>query len=222
MTTPTNTPRTSTRVRLLEAMMALDDHRSVQEHSVAELAAAAKVAKGSVYYQFGSKEELVREMLVHGASQLKDQMAEASSLVHSSGATTESMAAALTAALGFLDRHPSFTGLVAYVLARRRDDEAEHMRQEKEAMVSLLAERLHQVHQQSSAPDENSAVPAEQHTQQIPEKQEYMAATALLSAAVTLSIERHTSHPDWSIADCTQVLMGLVNGTVSYTFLTGQ
>lgn len=67
-------PKRPARVRILEAMITLDDHRSVHEHTVDELAAIAGVAKGSVYYQFGSKARLVREMLVHGGEELRVMM----------------------------------------------------------------------------------------------------------------------------------------------------
>ncbi|MGQ7787929.1 TetR/AcrR family transcriptional regulator [Nesterenkonia sp. K-15-9-6] len=195
--------RGSARVRLLQAMMALDDHRSVQEHSVDELAAIAGVAKGSVYYQFGSKENLVRQMLVHGAEELQRIMDE-----HDDGGDVATMRASLTAqiraAFAFLRQYPSFTGLVAYALARRRDDESQQLRSEKEAIVSLLTDRLARLDAARVAEGLAEAASSSARLE--------ITATALLSAAVTLSIDQHTTHADWSEEDCVQALVAMSAG----------
>ncbi|GAA1171613.1 TetR/AcrR family transcriptional regulator [Nesterenkonia xinjiangensis] len=195
--------RGSARVRLLQAMMALDDHRSVQEHSVEELAAIAGVAKGSVYYQFGSKENLVRQMLVHGAEELQRIMDDLDD-VGDLASVRASLTAQIRAAFAFLREYPSFTGLVAYALARRRDDESQQLRAEKEAIVGLLTDRLARL---------DAARVAEGHaeTPSSPARLEIMA-TSLLSAAVTLSIEQHTTHQEWSEEDCVQALVAMSAG----------
>lgn len=195
-------PRIPARIRLLEAMMSLDDHRSVQEHTVEELATAAGVAKGSVYYQFGSKEKLVKEMLVYGAGQLQQLMDEAATDDGASlTAARDSFAAQLQAAFEFLGRYPSFTGLVAYALARRQDDESQQLRAEKESIVELLVRGLRRVEQNQGEQSRDGA--------SSPVRLQ-IAATALLSAAVTLSIEQHTTHTEWSASDCAEVLLGMV------------
>ncbi|GAA3050743.1 MULTISPECIES: TetR/AcrR family transcriptional regulator [Actinomycetes] len=195
--------RGSARVRLLQALMSLDDHRSVQEHSVDELAAIAGVAKGSVYYQFGSKENLVRQMLVHGAEELQrimDELDDGEGLV----AVRASLTAQIRAAFAFLREYPSFTGLVAYALARRRDDESQQLRAEKEAIVGLLTDRLARLDAAKVA-EEFAEAPSSSARLEI-------MATSLLSAAVTLSIEQHTTHQEWSEEDCVQALVAMSSG----------
>ncbi|OSM42689.1 TetR/AcrR family transcriptional regulator [Nesterenkonia sp. PF2B19] len=195
--------RGSARVRLLQALMSLDDHRSVQEHSVDELAAIAGVAKGSVYYQFGSKENLVRQMLVHGAEELQRIMDE---LDDGEGLATvrASLTAQIRAAFAFLREYPSFTGLVAYALARRRDDESQQLRAEKEAIVGLLTDRLARLDAAKVAEGLAEAPSSSARLE--------IMATSLLSAAVTLSIEQHTTHQEWSEEDCVQALVAMSSG----------
>ncbi|GAB3188075.1 TetR/AcrR family transcriptional regulator [Nesterenkonia suensis] len=195
--------RGSARVRLLQALMSLDDHRSVQEHSVDELAAIAGVAKGSVYYQFGSKENLVRQMLVHGAEELQrimDELDDGEGLA----AVRASLTAQIRAAFAFLREYPSFTGLVAYALARRRDDESQQLRAEKEAIVGLLTDRLARLDAAKVAEGLAEAPSSSARLE--------IMATSLLSAAVTLSIEQHTTHQEWSEEDCVQALVAMSAG----------
>lgn len=207
-------PKRPARVRILEAMMTLDDHRSVHEHTVDELAAIAGVAKGSVYYQFGSKARLVREMLVHGGEELRVMMDAAAERAEPRGDGDDGdpddddgervgFAARLRAAVEFLDAHPSFTGLVAFALARRRDDEAQQLRAEKESIVALLADQLAALDVAVAAVA--GRAPASRTRLEI-------TATGLLSAAVTLAIDRHTTHPEWRVDDCVEALVAMVPG----------
>lgn len=207
MNAPAPTRRKPVRVRLLEALMTLDDHRSIPDHSVEELAAFAGVAKGSVYYQFGSKDDLVRAMLAHGAGELNRILQgtpdddDAGS--DGSGGGAAAFHAQVRQAFQFLCDHPAFTGLVAFALAHRSD---EKLREIKNGMVSLLGQRLQALHaaQAGLAPGgaEIAGVRAE------------VAATALLSAAVTLSVEHHTRGADWSIEQSVDTLVAMAEGAV--------
>lgn len=208
MTTPNSGTRRSARDRILRGMMALDDHRSVQEHTVDELAAIAQVAKGSVYYHFGSKEKLVSGILVHGAEELQSIMDDLDTDAVGLSAARESFRAQLRAAFEFLRDYPSFTGLVAFALARRRDDESQQLRREKEAIVMLLASRLRRLGEAEAAEAEGGAAPPRATSSPLQE----IAATALLSAAVTLSIDQHTTHPEWSVDECVEVLIRMSVG----------
>lgn len=196
MNAPAPTRRKPVRVRLLEALMTLDDHRSIPDHSVEELAAFAGVAKGSVYYQFGSKDDLVRAMLAHGAGELDR-------ILQGTPDDVAAFHAQVRQAFQFLCDHPAFTGLVAFALAHRSD---EKLREIKNGMVSLLGQRLQALHaaQAGLAPGgaEIAGVRAE------------VAATALLSAAVTLSVEHHTRGADWSIEQSVDTLVAMAEGAV--------
>lgn len=195
-------PKISARVRILRAMMALDDHRSVQDHTVDELARFAQVAKGSVYYHFGSKDNLVREMLVHGAAELQALMDGVDAEGSSAEQVRRTFRARLYAACRFLEEYPSFTGLVAYALAQRKGDNSHQLRAEKETIVSLLAERIQMLERAEEA---EGAVDS-----RTPRATLEIAATAMLSAAVTLTIERTTIHQEWSLDSCVDALLRLI------------
>lgn len=192
---PPARPKASARVKLLHALMALDDHRSVQDHTVDEIARAADVAKGSVYYHFGSKENLVREMLVHGADELQALMDELEQ--DQADDPREAFRAQLQAACRFLAQFPSFTGLVAFALAQRQGASSSQLHEEKAAIVRLLAGRIQRLEAAEAGPT-------------TPGPTLEIAATAMLSAAVTLSIERMTVHPEWEIDSCVDALLRLV------------
>ncbi len=79
-TNPGARPRvraTASKERLFEASMHLLGSRSPEAVSVDEIAAAAGVSKGTVYYNFGSKEELVSQILSFGAQKLLDELSSA-------------------------------------------------------------------------------------------------------------------------------------------------
>jgi len=56
----------ATRQKLFEASMDLIGERGVAGVTVDEIAAAAGVSKGTVYYNFGSKSDLIAQLLRHG------------------------------------------------------------------------------------------------------------------------------------------------------------
>lgn len=70
---------TSSKERLFEAAMKLLGSRSPEAVSVDEIASAAGVSKGTVYYNYGSKDELVSQILDFGAQKLLDELSELAS-----------------------------------------------------------------------------------------------------------------------------------------------
>ncbi|WP_442904004.1 TetR/AcrR family transcriptional regulator, partial [Glutamicibacter sp.] len=68
---------TDSKEKLFEAAMQLLGSRSPESVSVDEIAAAAGVSKGTVYYNFGSKDELVSQILSYGAHKLMGELARA-------------------------------------------------------------------------------------------------------------------------------------------------
>lgn len=66
------------RERLLDAALTLGAHHGIDSTSVDQIAERAGVAKGTVYYNFGSKDNLYRTLLVTGLHTIRDEMASAS------------------------------------------------------------------------------------------------------------------------------------------------
>lgn len=64
----------ATRQKLFDASMELIGERGAAGVTVDEIAAAAGVSKGTVYYNFGSKSDLIAELLRHGVDILKARL----------------------------------------------------------------------------------------------------------------------------------------------------
>lgn len=106
--------RTSaTRQKLFEASMVLIGERGASEVTVDEIAAAAGVSKGTVYYNFGSKSDLIAELLRHGVDILLARLQSVP--VHGSAAQPldplDVMRDVIAQAMDFMNEYPSFARL---------------------------------------------------------------------------------------------------------------
>ncbi|UTT70254.1 TetR/AcrR family transcriptional regulator [Arthrobacter sp. DNA4] len=101
----------ATRQKLFDASMELIGERGAASVTVDEIAAAAGVSKGTVYYNFGSKSELIAQLLRHGVDILKARLLEAAN----GGATGRDPLLAMEAMIGqamdFMAEYPSFARL---------------------------------------------------------------------------------------------------------------
>jgi AcrR family transcriptional regulator len=117
----TRPARTSaTRQKLFDASMELIGERGAASVTVDEIAAAAGVSKGTVYYNFGSKSELIAQLLRHGVDILKARLLSTSGgnagdeTGAATGAATDpllAMEAMIGQAMDFMEEYPSFARL---------------------------------------------------------------------------------------------------------------
>lgn len=98
----------ATRQKLFEASMALIGERGVAGVTVDEIAAAAGVSKGTVYYNFGSKSDLIAQLLRHGVDIL---LARLLSVRDDSADPLAAMDEMIGQAMDFMDEYPSFARL---------------------------------------------------------------------------------------------------------------
>jgi len=100
--------RADTRQRLYEAAVELIAEQGFSATTVDDIALRAKVAKGTVYYNFGSKSDLIAQLLRHGVDIL-----EARLLSVRGGATDPlaGMEAMIGQAMDFMAEYPSFARL---------------------------------------------------------------------------------------------------------------
>lgn len=98
----------ATKQKLFEASMDLIGERGASGVTVDEIAAAAGVSKGTVYYNFGSKSDLIAQLLRHGVDIL-----EARLLSEKGGAADPlaGMEAMIGQAMDFMAEYPSFARL---------------------------------------------------------------------------------------------------------------
>ncbi|PTT70864.1 TetR/AcrR family transcriptional regulator [Arthrobacter sp. HMWF013] len=99
----------ATRLKLFEASMELIGERGAAGVTMDEIAAAAGVSKGTVYYNFGSKSDLIAQLLRHGVDILKERL-----LTEQGDAAADplvSMEAMIGQAMDFMAEYPSFARL---------------------------------------------------------------------------------------------------------------
>ncbi|GAA3819689.1 TetR/AcrR family transcriptional regulator [Cellulomonas soli] len=109
---------TGVREQILDAAVALIAERGFGATSVDDIASAAGVAKGSVFYNFGSKSALFETVLVEGIERLTTAMREAVDGLHGRAAVESLVGALLTR----IREHPDFAKvLVAEVFRTGRD-----------------------------------------------------------------------------------------------------
>jgi AcrR family transcriptional regulator len=115
-----NSPRRQvTRQKLYEAAVTLIAEQGFSATTVDEIAERAGVAKGTVYYNFASKNELFEQLLRHGVGLLTDSLREAAAEVAERGGTkVDGIDAMIRAGLAFIARYPSFTQLYVAELWR--------------------------------------------------------------------------------------------------------
>ena len=100
----------ATRQKLFDASMELIGERGAANVTVDEIAAAAGVSKGTVYYNFGSKSELIAQLLRHGVDILKARLLEAAD-GRDGRDPLLAMEAMIGQAMDFMAEYPSFARL---------------------------------------------------------------------------------------------------------------
>lgn len=101
----------ATRQKLFDASMELIGERGAASVTVDEIAAAAGVSKGTVYYNFGSKSELIAQLLRHGVDILKARLLEAADAGTTGRDPLLAMEAMIGQAMDFMAEYPSFARL---------------------------------------------------------------------------------------------------------------
>ncbi|MFE4080145.1 TetR/AcrR family transcriptional regulator [Paenarthrobacter sp. YIM B13468] len=98
----------ATKQRLFEASMELIGERGAAGVTVDEIAAAAGVSKGTVYYNFGSKSDLIAQLLRHGVDIM---LVRLQAIEGQTSDPLESMKNMVGQAMEFMDEYPSFARL---------------------------------------------------------------------------------------------------------------
>ncbi|MFP3460573.1 TetR/AcrR family transcriptional regulator [Arthrobacter globiformis] len=98
----------ATKQKLFEASMDLIGERGASGVTVDEIAAAAGVSKGTVYYNFGSKSDLIAQLLRHGVDILEARLL---SVRGGAADPLAGMEAMIGQAMDFMAEYPSFARL---------------------------------------------------------------------------------------------------------------
>ncbi|WP_053737209.1 TetR/AcrR family transcriptional regulator [Nocardia sp. NRRL S-836] len=105
---------TATKQKLFDAALKLVGERGAASVTVDEIAAEAGVAKGTIYYNFASKDALVEALLRHGVELLAGRLRTA----ESAESSEDSLEALVDQMLGFWAEYPAFGQLLVSELWR--------------------------------------------------------------------------------------------------------
>ncbi|HEY5514658.1 MAG TPA: TetR/AcrR family transcriptional regulator [Pengzhenrongella sp.] len=129
-------PRRGTRGSIVDAAVALIADRGFSATSVDDIAAAAGVAKGSIYYNFGSKTALFEAVIVEGVDRLTTALR--ASVVGLDGPAA--IEAIVTELLVQVQTHPDFAKLVVAEVFRTGRDWQHSIRQVREESMAVFAD----------------------------------------------------------------------------------
>lgn len=128
--------RRGTREAIIDATVALVADRGFSATSVDDIAAAAGVAKGSVYYNFGSKSALFESVIVEGVQRLTLAL-RAAAAPH---AGREAVAALVRELLAQIRSHPDFAKVVVAEVFRTGRDWQDSIRQVRDESFAVFAD----------------------------------------------------------------------------------
>jgi AcrR family transcriptional regulator len=198
---------TATRQKLFDASMELIGERGAAGVTVDEIAAAAGVSKGTVYYNFGSKSELIAQLLRHGVDILKARLQEAPGQeAAAQGAATAvsgdpllAMEAMIGQALDFMSEYPSFARL--WVSENWRTPSEWQgtfavLRGELLAVIGEAVERVAQAYPVDSTVSRGSL------------------ETAIFGACFVVGLDRQTYHPERTRDQSVAAIMAIMRGYV--------
>lgn len=190
---PARTART--RAKLFEAAITLLGERGPAHVSIDEIAAAAGVSKGTVYYNFSSKADLVAKVLESGV----DLMEERLRTILDGSDPVDRVADMVGRALEFLAEYPSFTRLWMSEMWRPSSQWQTELTALRDRLLGLIQERLLAV---ADAHDVDPAVPVDQ------------LAVTLMGSTMFAGLSRDTHGPALDRDTAVAVVMVAVRGWI--------
>ncbi|WP_285725682.1 TetR/AcrR family transcriptional regulator [Psychromicrobium xiongbiense] len=181
-----------TRQRIFDASMQLIGERGPAEVTVDEIAAAAGVSKGTVYYNFGSKAELIAQLLEYGVELLEARLAPRDDLP--SLAAVEQM---LRGTLEFFDAYPSFTQLLVSEMWRTPSAWRDTLTLLRERLFTLAGATLDRIPQEHAVREGVSP---------------QGMVGLVLGAALVMGLDRQVFNPERSREESLHTLMTTIHG----------
>lgn len=198
---------TATRQKLFDASMELIGERGAASVTVDEIAAAAGVSKGTVYYNFGSKSELIAQLLRHGVDILKARLLSAAG-----GAAGEAPAPAAAGtdpllameemigqAMDFMADYPSFARLWVsenWRIPSEWQGTFTELRGELLAVIAQAVENVAAVYPVDESVSRGSL------------------ETAIFGACFVVGLDRQTYNPERSRNQSVAAIMAIMRGYV--------
>ncbi|GGU88583.1 TetR family transcriptional regulator [Streptomyces albospinus] len=192
--------RTSTRRRLFEAAVTLIAEQGFSATTVDEIAERAGVAKGTVYYNFTSKNVLYEELLRDGIDLLAASLRTAADEVTSRGGTRiDALDAMIRAGLDFIAGAPALTQLYVAELWRTNRTWRATLTSVRGRALTVVESVLHDAVRVGELSDELD-VP--------------LTASALLGMVLVAALDWQSFQPERSVEEVHAALSQLVQGRV--------
>ncbi|WP_426228082.1 TetR/AcrR family transcriptional regulator [Pseudarthrobacter sp. DSP2-3-2b1] len=187
----------ATRQKLFEASMELIGERGTAGVTMDEIAAAAGVSKGTVYYNFGSKSDLIAQLLRHGVDILKERL-----LTEQGEAAADplvSMEAMIGQAMDFMAEYPSFARLWVsenWRIPSEWQDTFAVLRAELLAVIGAAIDKVAAVHPVDVGVSRGSL------------------ETAIFGACFVVGLDRQTYNPERTRDQSVAAIMAIMRGYV--------
>ncbi|OJF10474.1 TetR/AcrR family transcriptional regulator [Couchioplanes caeruleus] len=187
--------RNDTRQRLYEAAVELIAEQGFSATTVDDIALRAKVAKGTVYYNFASKTALFEELLTHGIGLLTDEFRAAVEGLP----PREAVAALVRTQLEYIRRYQAFAQLLLSEMWRTNREWQQTLVLLREQAISVIAETL-------KAGVKAGDLPADLDVR--------VASSALFGVGLVVAVDWLVFQPDRSIEEVEQSLLNVVRRAV--------
>ncbi|TCP47802.1 TetR family transcriptional regulator [Tamaricihabitans halophyticus] len=191
MTTSSTERTAATKRKLFEATLDLIGTRGLGTVTVDEIATRAGVAKGTVYYNFGSKDALIEALLRYGVALLADR------LRHGAGDAEHAIESIVDAMLGFIEEFPSFAQLLVGELWRTPGQWHATLALLRADVVSIIKDQVQHSVRLGRIPD--SVDPA-------------TASAALFGTVLVIALDWRVFQPDRTRAEVRDGIMVLISG----------
>ncbi len=194
----------ATRQKLFDASMLLIGERGPANVTMDEIAAAAGVSKGTVYYNFGSKSEMIGQLLEHGVEILATRLAAGPAAGPAAETDDDGgpdpvadLERLLGAMLDFFAEYPSFAQLLVSEMWRTPSEWRETLTMLRERLVSIVSAAVERVARERAVdPDVTAAG----------------VAGAVFGATFIIGLDRQVFHPertrDQALANVMTVIRG--------------
>ncbi|MBB2942252.1 AcrR family transcriptional regulator [Actinoplanes lutulentus] len=183
--------RLDSRQRLFEAAVELIAEQGFSATTVDDIALRAGVAKGTVYYNFKSKNELFEELLRHGVGLLTEEFRTAVAGLPA----RDAVRALVHAQLEYIRRYRAFAQLLLSEMWRTNREWQQTLILLREQAIGVIAETV-----QSGV--DSGDLPAELDVR--------VASAALFGVGLVVAVDWLVFQPDRDIADVEESLLAIV------------
>jgi AcrR family transcriptional regulator len=183
--------RADTRQRLYEAAVELIAEQGFSATTVDDIALRAKVAKGTVYYNFKSKNDLFEELLRHGIGLLTDEFRAAVTGLP----PREAVGALVRAQLEYIRRDRAFAQLLLSEMWRTNREWHQTLILLREEAIGVIASTIQSGVDSGDLPDDLDV---------------RVAAAALFGVGLVVAVDWLVFQPERSIEDVEESLLAIV------------